>query len=789
MSLATSVGGGGLGGAMGGAGGLAMVHQANAMAQHQAAQPPPQAHTIPDGGGMGGPPVSSAALGADLIDKNQHLTMSQMKSKQHLPLVGIDIFAKDPIVASFPPRPSEPNQGLQPTLVGKLKSQVNLKKGEVPHKTLRKFLTKDKGYDSLRTDALVAQPCDGLTVTLDAPHKWMGVRRLADVSTFLRESNPHILNDTDSSASSTAMISEDTTDGVQITNGTLDGVSAPSDDDFDRVVYKVRLADNKKALTVLPEEATSLVVAIAQAAVARTNTTQSTDDDILDYPVVVALPSWACHDAAMEAWLDTVDGGIFVQRSVAALTGALMPEQTQVNPVLERVSQITQALAKAHQSKNDGTNFNYDPLLINVGMTPDGVECTATQISTVQTAVPACVYGDFKVLASMSIMSVDPAQQVGNCLRALYEKLDEIAPEVEGPVAFVSYGSTKEQEALKKQLEFARKYLDTWDLVPVIATKPEAVALGTAILGGVSHGRLTTLTEGANKKPKAFLALRVQDVAPTAVGIKMSYTKGQWTEIKTVFDFDRRVPAGPYPIELNAAECAAMRGAKGVMSDEALLQAIKEQEGAKGISKREEAALDFKLQIFQKWSRDGEWIKVGDVMQPLTKDHPDDETKRVACETITLQLSLGSTGIINYSLVGELQSVVQATKSARNSTIRYWVGIILAIAFFGGFMIKSYWEEHVFERDTKRLLAYYKHATPGSANGDVHNARYLVWKYRGKKKALWKRLEVKYGIPVRHAYEWEDEITEQGTEEQIEEVNLDGKPIQDDGDTTSEPEL
>ena len=104
-------------------------------------------------------------------------------------------------------------------------------------------------------------------------------------------------------------------------------------------------------------------------------------------------------------------------------------------------------------------------------------------------------------------------------------------------------------------------------------------------------------------------------------------------------------------------------------------------------------------------------------------------------------------------------------------------------------MIKSYWEEHVFERDTKRLLAYYKHATPGSANGDVHNARYLVWKYRGKKKALWKRLEVKYGIPVRHAYEWEDEITEQGTEEQIEEVNLDGKPIQDDGDTTSEPEL
>lgn len=118
------------------------------------------------------------------------------------------------------------------------------------------------------------------------------------------------------------------------------------------------------------------------------------------------------------------------------------------------------------------------------------------------------------------------------------------------------------------------------------------------------------------------------------------------------------------------------------------------------------------------------------------------------------------------------ETVVQAVVSSRNSTIRYWVGIILAIAFFGGFLIKSYWEERVFEVDTRRLMAYYKHVAPNSlADGDLQNARYLVWKYRGKKKALWKRLENKYGAPVRHEWEWED--VEDTKQEETEEENLD----------------
>lgn len=110
-------------------------------------------------------------------------------------------------------------------------------------------------------------------------------------------------------------------------------------------------------------------------------------------------------------------------------------------------------------------------------------------------------------------------------------------------------------------------------------------------------------------------------------------------------------------------------------------------------------------------------------------------------------------------------------KTSRNSTIRYWIGIVLAIAFFGGFLVKSYWEERVFERDTKRLLAYYKHVVPGSmADGDEQNAKYLVWKYKGKANRLWKRLEKKYGVPVLHEHEWEDQ---EDTEEESEIENLD----------------
>jgi hypothetical protein len=61
-----------------------------------------------------------------------------------------------------------------------------------------------------------------------------------------------------------------------------------------------------------------------------------------------------------------------------------------------------------------------------------------------------------------------------------------------------------------------------------------------------------------------------------------------------------------------------------------------------------------KIQIVQKWTRDGEWVKVGDVMEPLVKlEGGGDGEKRVACESVSLQLGLGITGMLATNLVGE----------------------------------------------------------------------------------------------------------------------------------------
>jgi hypothetical protein len=125
--------------------------------------------------------------------------------------------------------------------------------------------------------------------------------------------------------------------------------------------------------------------------------------------------------------------------------------------------------------------------------------------------------------------------------------------------------------------------------------------------------------------------------------------------------------------------------------------------------------------------------------------------------------------------------VVVATQSARNSAIRYYLGILFAILFFGGFLFKSYWDEHVLERDTKRLLAFYKYMVPGSFHdGDEHNARYTCYKYRNKKASLWRKLEKKYGEPVLTTEEYEKLFAEReakAKEQEEETVNLDDEPV------------
>jgi hypothetical protein len=124
--------------------------------------------------------------------------------------------------------------------------------------------------------------------------------------------------------------------------------------------------------------------------------------------------------------------------------------------------------------------------------------------------------------------------------------------------------------------------------------------------------------------------------------------------------------------------------------------------------------------------------------------------------------------------------------------LRYYIGIILAVLFFGGLFVRSYWEEHVFKRDTERLLAYYKHVLPGSMHdGDVDGARYVVYRYRYKKAKLWKMLEKKYEEEVRHVGEWGDYDDGKGT---TDEETMDLDDVQEDenadvGNGKEEPDL
>ena len=78
-----------------------------------------------------------------------------------------------------------------------------------------------------------------------------------------------------------------------------------------------------------------------------------------------------------------------------------------------------------------------------------------------------------------------------------------------------------------------------------------------------------------------------------------------------------------------------------------------------------------------------------------------------------------------FFLYGDRESVVQALKTATRNFWQYWLAIVAAVLFFGGLLVKSYWEGYVFERDYKRLLKYYHHVTPGSINdGDVDGDEY-----------------------------------------------------------------
>mmetsp|Transcript_31009 Transcript_31009/g.92957 ORF Transcript_31009/g.92957 Transcript_31009/m.92957 type:complete len:866 (-) Transcript_31009:1961-4558(-) len=861
MSLAASAGGGGMGG--GALSTAAMAHGGpSGMTMHRAAaQPPPGSHAHFAGAGVSAP-GNLSALGADLVDKSQRgLGLRAVRNVSSLPLVAVDLYGEGGEVAYFPPVPRTGEDGeggeegnpaagegdggpLEVHAMGgssRTGTDLVLKRDDdAAHKAVRRMLTKGEGhYDRVFSDALIDDPKeagkDG-AARIVRPHLLLGARRTAEVRPSALEKYA-VSADSDSAAIAPEDESARSV-AVSIRNSTLDG-SGPKGDDYDRVSFHLSVHKSKKSIAVLPEEATGVIIARSKklvdrswSAEARSSSDVGKDGEEAyhELPAAVAVPGWANLDSAAEALLDAAGpNAALYQRSVAACAGALLPNAGSgenhclIQLLGKRMSEEGKARQKREQSgAEDGPTGEYLPTLVLAGMTSDGIELTTIQLGQMQDMDEVdglAPFGDLTVHTTVCLQASDPLSSVKKAMKTLVEETDALLPELfdddGGPAAIVTYGTVTHQLKLKDKLEGILKAYKTkgvagWDdSIPFVSTREECVACGTALLAAVSHGRVYTVELGAGagktaKKHRARPGVSASNASCSAVGVRYNYFDGKddkWEPVKTIFDFDRRVPAGPYQIDMSAAEAAVIREAGGAeLDEEKLIEETKRLGGGKNIPKREAAALAMRVQVVQRTERGGEWLPVGDLMRPLTMmkggDDDDDEDgesskkkkEAVACESSQLDLSLGPVGLINCQLVSDGQTIVQATKSARNSALRYYLGIIGAILFFGGFLVKSYVEEKVFERDTRRVLAYYKRAATNSLHdGDLQGARYLVWKYKGKKAKLWRRLEAKYDMPVKHEWEWDDGLDDpKQDDEEEEEQNLDDEEEKKGEDATKE---
>ena len=872
MSLATTGGGAGMAGGAGGALSMsAMAHGGpSALATHQAHSQHSHTHSIPSGTATAAPGTSYAALGADLLDKNQSFLNSKgVRAVSSLPIVAVDLYGDDDTVdvSYFPPlEEEEKTNGDDDEMAVMMKQMAKMKKGSLvkhvtnsnisggnvilkrddaaAYKAVKRMLNKGEGHEDVLTDALVTSEEDSdATIVIPRPHLIMGTRKPSDFnvaakSIYGKYTPKSSTNNNNINSTSPQLIAEEdgatNTTPLSIKTIAMDGSATPNGDDFDRVALSIKLNSKKKAMTILPEEAVGLVIAQVKKCVRDefvkdfpeselANDSNSGDGDgeegegesYMDLPPAFAIPGWATLDSTVEALIDAAGsscgcGPSLHQRSIAACVGALVPPvgKAAKGAAAPAGSKLQQLLSETMQSKDaaaakeeakeaalarrDPVEVNpFVPLVLLAGVTNEGIELTAVQITKPQGPDKElhCPFGNINVISSVCYAygGDDPLSMVPKAMDELREQIGIVVPESEEPTAIVTYGSVASQKKLAKTVtSVLTKYgkegknsddWDGWDEdITIVSTAKGCVSMGLAVLAASVHGRvkLVVSVKGTDDKlrPKAKLGVAVQDVATCAVAVSFNYFGGadnKWTEPKVIFDFDRRVPAGPYQIDFTAAECAAhlANGGKGIEDEVELIEKAKNLEGSRGIPDREAAALKCRFRIYQKTSRgddDSEWIRVGNDMKPLSMEHSQKDEgesgddNMVAIESAVLEISLSSVGIITTKLITNGETIVQATKSARNSKLLRWGTILGSVLFIGGFLVKSYVEERIFERDTQRVLAYYKHASPNSFHdGDERQARYLVWKYKGKKDALWRRLEAKYGVPVKHAWEWDDE--------------------------------
>lgn len=631
MSLATTGGGGFAGGA---AGGIAMAHSAGAGSAAIAHAPPPAAQT-----GYTSSSAPASVLSANLLDKEQGISLKRVKNTAHLPIVAVDLYASTQTqVAYFPKKPEDPSQGTLPILVTENKKTKNKKTndstttdlhfvtGEASHKTLRKFLSKKTDFATLQQDSLQnnTSTTKQVIISLPQPHRWLGYHRVADVPDALKSTLP---------------------DPISLAND-------DADENEKRILFRLQLAASKKPISLFPEEAMEIVLAQAQYRVEQglpDAARKEIEDDAM-FPFALAMPAYASSDATMEALRESMPSAVIVQRNVALLAGAMVEGDT----VVQRIQTVRQALQaqyrKAVATDPEAVLEDTCMMIVASSTSGGGVECTAIQVFSPNPANVACRMGEYRVISNVSYPAASSVE-LSQCMTELETILAQDHEDLDGPtgIVFCSEDATSKPQLPKD-----------WTKVPVFAMPPSAVAKGAAILGAVAHGRLSRILQSEGAKSRAVLGIHVQTVAPMAVAIQTKYSDGKdamtdWSQAeppKVLFDFDRPTPAGPYTIDYEAAETVvyAAQSNKKDLEGEEFTKAVAQHQGHKGIPAREAAALQLTVRILQQHTRNGEWRVVGEPWKPLTKKEDD---KLIAIERVQVLITLSVTGLIATQHVGD----------------------------------------------------------------------------------------------------------------------------------------
>jgi len=690
-----------------GAGAVAMAHQPHAMTQHvQGPKVTSGANTRTTAA-----PRSASGLAADMVDKN--INPKLIRNSKHLPIVCMDLYGEGQIAYAAGEGMTKEvlEQFVTLGTVGESKADLSIKRNEAAYKAIRKLLSKgEKGggyYDRALASSISTKSLkDGNEiVTISRPHLLLGARRLAQLHSNILSEYPHSADDLKpvdrkESAASAAIqqfdeISSET--GIAIKNQSLDG-SAASGTDFDRVALQLDLLPKKKKpLTLLPDEAVGILLAKARHLVESDVKAKfpdalmfedkegDNDDDekeveqYLNYPMALAVPGWHMSDASVEAHLEAILGagseGMVYHRTVAALAGALLPRgmpgsgknmlrecvSSKANQTKKELEQKQLASKKSGKiAQHDFNVVDMQPLVIAMGITTDGIEGMACQLSNFQTAQLANI-GKIRALTEVSLQNDNPLSNTQVVLEKIIEgSVHKLLPkENHVPCAIITFGNADKQKQLKASIQEVLKIKENeWGMinggsdgktnVPILATGEEAVAMGAIALAAGSHGRITT-TEG--KK----VNVSVNNASTCEVGIRYMYFDDDKNEstannnnIKVIFEFDRLVPAS-YTSEFTAAECAAVK-AQGKNSSKFDVGNINVEEvtkytGSGNIPIREQAARSFKIQIVQKCGRQGKWVNVGDIMEPLNLEDDEGDGK-FAIESSFLDISVSAAGLI-----------------------------------------------------------------------------------------------------------------------------------------------